>query len=82
MPSQKEVKRARAVRYALLMCLLLSAPITTHGVFTSVYLSTVSCISEEISLGPCWRKDFLRVKGQQKSQNVTLFEPAQPIRTH
>ena len=23
-----------------------------------VYLSTAACISEEIKLGPCWRKDF------------------------
>ena len=23
-----------------------------------VYLSTVSCISEKIKLGSCWRKDF------------------------
>ena len=29
-----------------------------------VYLSAVTCISEERNLGPCWRKDILRVKGQ------------------
>ena len=29
-----------------------------------VYLSPVACISEGINLGPCWRKDILRVKGQ------------------
>ena len=29
-----------------------------------VYLSAVSSISEERNLGPCWRKDILRVKGQ------------------
>ena len=23
-----------------------------------VYLSTAACLSEEIKLGPCWRKDF------------------------
>ena len=26
--------------------------------FILVYLSTAACISEEIKLGPCWRKDF------------------------
>ena len=31
-----------------------------------VYLSTAACISEKIKLGPCWRKDFLRVKSQAK----------------
>ena len=29
-----------------------------------VYLSAVACISEERTLGPCWRKNILRVKGQ------------------
>ena len=29
-----------------------------------VYLSTAACISKEIDLGQCWRKDILRVKGQ------------------
>ena len=29
-----------------------------------IYLSAVTCISEERNLGPCWRKDILRVKGQ------------------
>ena len=29
-----------------------------------VYLSAVTYISEERNLGPCWRKDILRVKGQ------------------
>ena len=28
------------------------------------YLSAVTCISEKRNLGPCWRKDILRVKGQ------------------
>ena len=30
----------------------------------SVYLSAVAYISVEISLGPCWCRDILRVKGQ------------------
>ena len=125
--------KVHTVRYALLMCLLLAAPTSTHGVFTSfslaqycclhfwknkfgsmlaqgflrvkgqaqitkcyflwvdamnmqslrghylmrqqvsmvfslhlVYLSTAACISEKIKLGPCWCKDFLRVKSQAK----------------
>ena len=29
-----------------------------------VYVSAVTCISEERNLGPCWRKDILTVKGQ------------------
>ena len=29
-----------------------------------IYLSAVTWISEERNLGPCWRKDILRVKGQ------------------
>ena len=29
-----------------------------------IYLSAATCISEERNLGPCWRKDILRVKGQ------------------
>ena len=29
-----------------------------------VYLGAVAYISVEISLGLCWRKDILRVKGQ------------------
>ena len=36
-----------------------------------VYLSAVACISEEISLGPCWRKDILRVKGQALITNCS-----------
>ena len=31
-----------------------------------VYLSTAACISEKIKLGPCWCKDFFRVKSQAK----------------
>ena len=129
-----------AVRYALLMCLLLSAPKSTHGVFTSfsssqycflhfwrnkfgsmlaqgylkgqrsstnhkilllwvgainmqslsghylmhqqvpivfllllVYRSTVAYISIEISLGSCWRRDILRVKGQASVTNCNFL---------
>ena len=29
-----------------------------------IYLSAVTCISEERNLGQCWSKDILRVKGQ------------------
>ena len=41
------------------------APISIHGVFTSFsYLGAVAYISVEISLGSCWHRDILRVKGQ------------------
>ena len=57
--------KVRVVPYALLMCLLLAAPTSTHDVFTSFsHLSTVACIVEVINCGPCWRKDILKVKGQ------------------
>ena len=84
MPSQKKGgKRARAIRYALLMvyCSLRQQVPMVFSLHL-VYLSAVACISEEINLGPCWRKDILRIKGQYKSQNVTFFESAQSIRTH
>ena len=29
-----------------------------------IYVSAVTCISVERNLGPCFRKDILRVKGQ------------------
>ena len=53
-------------QYAIIEWPLFDAPTSTHGVFTSliVYLGVVAYISEEINLGPCWRKDILRVKGQ------------------
>ena len=39
-----------------------------------IYLSAVACISEERNLGPCWRKDILRVKGQaQIKQNFCMW---------
>ena len=40
-----------------------------------VYLSAVAYISVEISLGSCWRRDILRVKGQG-SQIETFYEYA------
>ena len=39
-----------------------------------VYLSAVACISEEINLGPCWRKDIVRVKGQALLSNCNFYE--------
>ena len=39
-----------------------------------VYLSAVACISEEINLGPCWRKDTVRVKGQAILSNCNFYE--------
>ena len=36
-----------------------------------LYLSIVACIPEEIKLGPCWRKDILRVKGQALITNCS-----------
>ena len=33
-----------------------------------VYLGAVAYITVEISLGSCWRRDILRVKGQAFSQ--------------
>ena len=38
-----------------------------------IYLSAVSCISEERNLGPCWRKDILRVKGQAYTKEIVTF---------
>ena len=41
------------------------APTSTHGVLLPlVHLGAVAYISVEISLGLCWRRDILRVKGQ------------------
>ena len=41
-----------------------------------VYLSAVSYISVEISLGSCWRGDILRVKGKDLLQIATFYEYA------
>ena len=38
-----------------------------------VYLGTVAYIFVEISLGLCWRKDILRVKGQAYIHKLQLF---------
>ena len=32
-----------------------------------VYLSAAACISEEINLGPCWRRDVLIFKDERSS---------------
>ena len=41
-----------------------------------VYLSAVSYISVEISLGSCWHGDILRVKGKDYLQITTFYEYA------
>ena len=41
-----------------------------------VYLSAVSYISVEISLGSCFRGDILRVKGMDLLQIATFYEYA------
>ena len=38
-----------------------------------VYLDAVAYISVEISLGSCWRRDILRVKGQTSFTNCNFF---------
>ena len=38
-----------------------------------VYLSVVAYISVEISLGSCWRRDILRVKGQRLITNCNFL---------
>ena len=38
-----------------------------------VYLSTATCISEKINLGPCFSQGFLRVKSQAKITKMLLF---------
>ena len=38
-----------------------------------IYLSAVTCISEERNLRPCWRKDILRVKGQALIKEIVTF---------
>ena len=39
-----------------------------------VYLGAVAYISAEISLGLCWRRDILRVKGQAFSHIATFYD--------
>ena len=38
-----------------------------------VYLGAVAYISAEISLGLCWRRDILRIKGQALFTHLQLF---------
>ena len=38
-----------------------------------VYLGAIAYISEEISLGSCWRRDILRVKGQALITNCNFL---------
>ena len=38
-----------------------------------VYQGAVACISVEISLGSCWRRDILRVKGQALFTNCNFL---------
>ena len=61
-------KKVHAVQYALLICLLLAVPTSIH-VFA---LNLVYFSSEEINLGPCWRKDILKVKGQAQIIKYTF----------
>ena len=58
--------KVHAVRYALLMCLLLAAPTSTHGVFTSFSLSQYCCLQfwKKNKFGSVLAQTFLRVKGQ------------------
>ena len=46
------------------------------SLFLLDYLSAVSYISVEISLGSCWRGDILRVKGKDLLQIATFDEYA------
>ena len=50
------------------------APTSTHGVFTSFSLSACCAyISVEISLGLCWLRDILKVKGQTLFRNCNCM---------
>ena len=40
----------------------------------SVYLGAVAYISVQISLGSCWRRDILRVKGQAFILIATFYD--------
>ena len=54
-----------AIKFVLIEWPPFDAPKSTHGVFTSfIYLGAVAYIYAEISLGLCWPRDILRVKGQ------------------
>ena len=39
-----------------------------------VYLGAVAYISVEISLGSCWRRDILRVKGHELITNCNFYD--------
>ena len=52
-------------KYAIIECPPFDASTSTHGVLLPlVYLGAVAYISVEISLGLCWSRDILRVKGK------------------
>ena len=64
------------------MCLLLAAPIGTHGVFTSFSLSQHCCLHFwRNKLGSMWAQGS---KGQRSTKiaKCYFFEPVQSIRTH
>ena len=57
--------KVHTVRYTLLMCLLLAAPTSIHGVFTSFSLSQYCCLHFwKNKFGSMLAQGFLRVKGQ------------------
>ena len=57
--------KVHTVRYALLMCLLLAAPTSTHGVFTLFSLSQYCCLHFwKNKCGSMLAQGFLRVKDQ------------------
>ena len=63
---------------------ILDAPSSTHGVFTSFSLSKCCCFHFcRNKLGSCWRRDILRVKGQALITNCNFFyEFVWPICNH
>ena len=62
--------KVHAVRFSLLMRLLLAAPTSTHGVFTSFSLSQYCCLHFwRNKFGSMLVQGFLRVKGQAKITN-------------
>ena len=64
-------------QYAIIEWPPFDAPTSTHCVLTSFsfffLISAVPYISVEISLGPCWRRDILRVKGQGLTTNCNFL---------
>ena len=75
----REIARSlqvHAVRCALLMCLQLTAPTSTHGVFTSFSYSQYccsSCIFEKNKFGSLLAQGVLRVKGQAQITKYYLL---------